>query len=70
MIGVVSEELVARARCALRSGDAFGNEQNTPIAPVNTPSTLQENPQFRPRIDWIPRNVLELEADGTFGKSS
>jgi crotonobetainyl-CoA:carnitine CoA-transferase CaiB-like acyl-CoA transferase len=34
---------------------AFGSEANTPIAPVNTPQTLAEDPQFQARLPWIPK---------------
>jgi crotonobetainyl-CoA:carnitine CoA-transferase CaiB-like acyl-CoA transferase len=33
----------------------FGGEWNTPIAPVNTPQTLADDPQFQDRLPWIPR---------------
>jgi crotonobetainyl-CoA:carnitine CoA-transferase CaiB-like acyl-CoA transferase len=33
----------------------FGGEWNTPIAPVNTPKTLADDPQFQDRMPWIPR---------------
>jgi crotonobetainyl-CoA:carnitine CoA-transferase CaiB-like acyl-CoA transferase len=39
---------------------AFGNEHNTPIAPVNTPQTIADDPQFQHRLPWIP-----IEAVGT-----
>ncbi|MFP8882337.1 MAG: CoA transferase [Myxococcota bacterium] len=32
----------------------FGNEHNTPIAPVNTPKTIAADPQFRHRFKWLP----------------
>ena len=32
---------------------AFGDERNTPIAPVNTPKTLADDPQFQDRLPWI-----------------
>jgi crotonobetainyl-CoA:carnitine CoA-transferase CaiB-like acyl-CoA transferase len=32
----------------------FGNEKNTPIAPVNTPKTLTGDPQFRDRFPLYP----------------
>lgn len=32
----------------------FSIEKNTPIAPVNTPSTLQDDPQFKDRFSWMP----------------
>ena len=33
---------------------AFGNEHNTPIAPVNTPQTIMDDPQFQHRFHWYP----------------
>jgi crotonobetainyl-CoA:carnitine CoA-transferase CaiB-like acyl-CoA transferase len=33
---------------------AFGNERNTPIAPVNTPQTIADDPQFQHRLPWLP----------------
>ncbi|MFA5884110.1 MAG: CoA transferase [Acidimicrobiia bacterium] len=33
---------------------AFGNEHNTPIAPVNTPKTIMDDPQFQHRFHWYP----------------
>jgi crotonobetainyl-CoA:carnitine CoA-transferase CaiB-like acyl-CoA transferase len=33
---------------------AFGNEHNTPIAPVNTPQTIGDDPQFQHRLPWYP----------------
>jgi crotonobetainyl-CoA:carnitine CoA-transferase CaiB-like acyl-CoA transferase len=33
---------------------AFGNEHNTPIAPVNTPKTIADDPQFQHRLPWLP----------------
>lgn len=32
----------------------FGNEYNTPIAPVNTPKTIADDPQFQNRFPWYP----------------
>jgi crotonobetainyl-CoA:carnitine CoA-transferase CaiB-like acyl-CoA transferase len=32
----------------------FGNEKNTPIAPVNTPKTIMDDPQFKHRFHWYP----------------
>jgi len=40
---------------------AFGNDHNTPIAAVNTPKTLAEDPQFQDRFPWLPAS--ELGAD-------
>ena len=39
----------------------FGNTVNTPIGPVNTPQNLQDDPQFKARMDWIPRERLGAE---------
>jgi len=32
----------------------FSNEKNTPIAPVNTPKTIANDPQFQHRLPWLP----------------
>jgi len=40
---------------------AFGEQHNTPIAPVNTPQTIAEDPQFRHRLPWIPAERLEAD---------
>jgi crotonobetainyl-CoA:carnitine CoA-transferase CaiB-like acyl-CoA transferase len=40
---------------------AFGDEHNTPIAPVHTPQTLSDDPQFRARLPWLPREALGAE---------
>jgi len=32
----------------------FGIKQNTPIAPVNTPKTIADDPQFKDRFQWYP----------------
>jgi crotonobetainyl-CoA:carnitine CoA-transferase CaiB-like acyl-CoA transferase len=37
---------------------AWSNEVNTPIAPVNTPKTIADDPQFQDRLPWIPRERL------------
>ena len=37
---------------------AFGGEFDTPIAPVNTPKTLADDPQFHARMAWLSRDVL------------
>jgi crotonobetainyl-CoA:carnitine CoA-transferase CaiB-like acyl-CoA transferase len=37
---------------------AFANEHNTTIAPVNTPKTIADDPQFADRLGWIPKEVL------------
>jgi crotonobetainyl-CoA:carnitine CoA-transferase CaiB-like acyl-CoA transferase len=36
----------------------FGGKANTPIAPVNTPKTLADDPQFADRLGWIPSSQL------------
>jgi crotonobetainyl-CoA:carnitine CoA-transferase CaiB-like acyl-CoA transferase len=36
----------------------FGNEVNTPIAPVNTSKSIADDPQFRDRFPWIPASRL------------
>jgi crotonobetainyl-CoA:carnitine CoA-transferase CaiB-like acyl-CoA transferase len=33
---------------------AFGTEHNVPIAPVNTPNTIADDPQFQDRFPWYP----------------
>jgi crotonobetainyl-CoA:carnitine CoA-transferase CaiB-like acyl-CoA transferase len=33
---------------------AFGGEKNVPIAPVNTPKTIADDPQFQARFPWFP----------------
>jgi crotonobetainyl-CoA:carnitine CoA-transferase CaiB-like acyl-CoA transferase len=40
---------------------AFGIEVDVPIAPVNTPRSVQDDPQFRDRFEWLPAS--ELGAD-------
>jgi crotonobetainyl-CoA:carnitine CoA-transferase CaiB-like acyl-CoA transferase len=37
---------------------AFGDEHNTPIAAVNTPKTIADDPQFQDRLPWIPKEVV------------
>jgi crotonobetainyl-CoA:carnitine CoA-transferase CaiB-like acyl-CoA transferase len=36
----------------------FGSDVDVPIAPVNTPHTLHDDPQFRDRMTWFPADVL------------
>jgi crotonobetainyl-CoA:carnitine CoA-transferase CaiB-like acyl-CoA transferase len=36
----------------------FGGSINTPIAPVNSPRTLPDDPQFAARLGWIPASRL------------
>jgi crotonobetainyl-CoA:carnitine CoA-transferase CaiB-like acyl-CoA transferase len=40
---------------------AFAGEHNTTIAPVNTPKTIADDPQFQERFPWLPAS--ELGAD-------
>jgi crotonobetainyl-CoA:carnitine CoA-transferase CaiB-like acyl-CoA transferase len=42
----------------------FGGRVNTPIAPVNTPQTLPEDPQFQDRLGWIPASRLGADQLG------
>jgi crotonobetainyl-CoA:carnitine CoA-transferase CaiB-like acyl-CoA transferase len=37
---------------------ALCDRANTPIAPVNTPRTLADDPQFQVRMPWLPREVV------------
>jgi crotonobetainyl-CoA:carnitine CoA-transferase CaiB-like acyl-CoA transferase len=39
---------------------AFGGEHNTPIAPVNTPQTIGDDPQFQARLGWFRRGADQL----------
>jgi crotonobetainyl-CoA:carnitine CoA-transferase CaiB-like acyl-CoA transferase len=36
----------------------FGGRVNTPIAPVNSPKTLPDDPQFADRLGWLPAERL------------
>ena len=40
---------------------SFGETHNTPIAPVNTPQTLADDPQFQDRMGWLDREQLGAE---------
>jgi crotonobetainyl-CoA:carnitine CoA-transferase CaiB-like acyl-CoA transferase len=40
---------------------AFGEAHNIPIAPMNTPQTLADDPQFQARMGWIGRDRLGAE---------
>ncbi len=40
---------------------AFGDEHNTPIAPVNTPRTVMADPQFQHRFRWLPKERLDAD---------
>jgi crotonobetainyl-CoA:carnitine CoA-transferase CaiB-like acyl-CoA transferase len=39
----------------------LGREHNTPIAPLNTPETIRDDPQFQARLPWIPRERLDAD---------
>jgi len=43
---------------------AFGNEHNTPIAPVNTPKTIMDDPQFQARFHWYPASETVADTLG------
>jgi crotonobetainyl-CoA:carnitine CoA-transferase CaiB-like acyl-CoA transferase len=43
----------------------FGRKVNTPIAPVNTPENIGNDPQFQDRLGWIPASRLGAEQLGT-----
>jgi crotonobetainyl-CoA:carnitine CoA-transferase CaiB-like acyl-CoA transferase len=40
---------------------AFGDRHNTPIAPVNTTQSVANDPQFRHRLPWIPKERLDAD---------
>ena len=42
----------------------LGGRVNTPIAPVNTPKTLPDDPQFQDRFEWIPKERLGADMLG------
>jgi crotonobetainyl-CoA:carnitine CoA-transferase CaiB-like acyl-CoA transferase len=57
-----------RAIFATRSSSewiAFGTERNFPVAPVNSPKTIAEDPQFQDRFRWIPTERLGAEQLGS-----
>ena len=43
----------------------FGDDKNTPIAPVNTPKTIAEDPQFQDRFEWMPEEEVGAAMLGT-----
>ncbi len=58
-----NEELRAILRDEFRTRSTaewvrFGDEHNTPIAPVNTPKTIADDPQFQDRLPWIPKELV------------
>ncbi len=40
---------------------AFGDEVNTPLAAVNSPKTIDDDPQFQDRLPWLPADALGCE---------
>ena len=40
---------------------AFGDEHNTPIAPVNTPRSIASDPQFQHRFEWVSQDDLDAD---------
>ncbi|MGB7050157.1 MAG: CoA transferase, partial [Acidimicrobiales bacterium] len=46
--------------CTKTAGEwiAFGVTANVPIAPVNSPKTITDDPQFQDRFHWIPTERL------------
>jgi crotonobetainyl-CoA:carnitine CoA-transferase CaiB-like acyl-CoA transferase len=43
----------------------FGVERNFPVAPVNSPRTIAEDPQFQDRFHWYPVEQLGAEQLGS-----
>jgi len=43
----------------------YGVEKNFPVAPVNSPKTIAEDPQFQDRFAWYPVEQLGAEQLGT-----
>ena len=46
-------EAIFKSRTS-REWIAFGGEVNTPIAPINTPQTIADDPQFQARLGFLP----------------
>ena len=55
---------IFRTRTSLEWID-YGVEKNFPIAPVNSPKTIADDPQFRDRFQWYPIEQLGAEQLGT-----
>ncbi len=58
-----NKELQAELRDIFRTKTSaewleFGGRVNTPIAPVNSPKTIADDPQFEDRLPWIPKERL------------
>ncbi len=47
-------EVIFKTKSSLEWLD-FANENNTTIAPVNSPKTLPDDPQFQDRFRWLPK---------------
>jgi crotonobetainyl-CoA:carnitine CoA-transferase CaiB-like acyl-CoA transferase len=63
-------ELRAELRDIFRTRDAvewieYGTEKNFPVAPVNSPKTIADDPQFQDRFDWYPEALLGAEELGS-----
>ena len=43
----------------------YGVERNFPVAPVNSPKTIAEDPQFQDRFQWYPVEQLGAEQLGS-----
>jgi crotonobetainyl-CoA:carnitine CoA-transferase CaiB-like acyl-CoA transferase len=39
----------------------FGDTNNTPIAPVHTPETVTDDPQFQHRLPLVPKELLDAD---------
>lgn len=59
--GILTEIFASRATA---EWVAFGDRHNTPIAPVNTPRTVMDDPQFRQRFEWLPKEQLDADMLG------
>jgi len=42
----------------------FADEHNTTIAPMNTPKTIADDPQFQDRLPWISQDILGADQLG------
>ena len=63
-------ELRAELRDIFRTRTAaewidFGIEKNFPVAPVNSPKTIADDPQFQDRFQWYPVDQLGAEQLGS-----
>jgi crotonobetainyl-CoA:carnitine CoA-transferase CaiB-like acyl-CoA transferase len=55
-------EIFAARTCA--EWMELGGRANTPIAPVNTPASLADDPQFQARLGWLPASTLGADQLG------